>query len=76
MRRKRTHLTPIEARIVVSMYREGMPVKQIMAKTNCALTTILKFARLQGVQVPRPKPPRKTPVRKPKTIGGHHEAKQ
>jgi len=58
-------VTPIEARIIALQYRDGMPVKEIMALNNCVLTTVLKFARIHGMEVPRQKPPRKTPIRKP-----------
>ena len=55
MRRKKSRLTPIEGHIIASQYREGMPLREICAKNNCARGTIANAARLHGVKVPRPK---------------------
>jgi hypothetical protein len=68
LRRKRTRLLPLERRIIAVKYRDRVPLKVIMAEHNCVLTTVLSAARYEGMLVPRPKPPRKTPIRKPKML--------
>lgn len=70
MRRKRTHLLPIERRIIAMQYRDRVPVREIMTRHNCVLTTVLTAARYEGMVVPRPKPPRKTKPRprKPQNV--------
>ena len=67
MRPKRTHVLPLTRRLIAIQYRDRMPVKDICAAHNCCIWTVLKAARDEGVQVPRPKPPRKTKPRPTKT---------
>ncbi len=53
MKRKGQRLKPLEAAIVASAYKEGIPMKIICATSNCGSKAVLAAARRLGVKVPR-----------------------